>query len=358
MMRWVPCSPFYYFRNFSYLSVLSIALIVSCSKAGEKIQSSELTAQTGVSAKPNDPDLGWSDDPCLSCLCTVNAFAQEVAYESLSDATHPTTEWSNRTSFCQKRNLCASFAYTQAWSPLLTAKRCVDSGLIKKWTDKSEDLIPTVCMYEHPFFGGREHCYKPGRHGALDDDLRGKVSSIRIIGSGRLVIWQESQFAGESHETRKELLPELPKGFADRVGSIELDDLATPGPSPSRLSISDAKALKGLISAAVGQSQSEDEVILKLLDTTYEKIEQLALAQKKQKYNVLVVRQDFYDVGLFESQVFTEEFKIGQKSYWVRVFRKGAFRYGGQLGWAHWGIRGKFTRTGPDGRDVTFDIPL
>src|ERR1044071_426404 len=84
-----------------------------------------------------------------------------------------------------------------------------------------------VCIYRDNNFSGREQCYRPGEEIA---DLRGfQVSSIRVGGRARVILYEDRNFRGNVVEFNSDVrdLGRVPmsgsrRAWNDRVGSLRV----------------------------------------------------------------------------------------------------------------------------------------
>jgi len=88
-----------------------------------------------------------------------------------------------------------------------------------------------VCVYERPNFQGRGQCFAPGediRDLGRVRDLNNRISSIRVFGGARAIIFRDIQFRGENSMIDGDI-PDLSRvrmrggiGWNDQISSIEI----------------------------------------------------------------------------------------------------------------------------------------
>jgi hypothetical protein len=94
-----------------------------------------------------------------------------------------------------------------------------------------------VCVYQDIHYRGWEQCYVPGDEVIDLRDRRNSISSIRMFGRARLVIYDNSQFRGQSMEITSDV-PDLDlrsitdsRTWNDRIDSLRI---ASDFPPPTR----------------------------------------------------------------------------------------------------------------------------
>jgi hypothetical protein len=87
-----------------------------------------------------------------------------------------------------------------------------------------------VCFYQHAQYQGKEWCYRPGDELADLRDQRNEISSLRIFGRARVVVFDEREFAGASDEFDMDV-PDLTlrnmegrRNWNDRIESFMIAD--------------------------------------------------------------------------------------------------------------------------------------
>jgi len=101
---------------------------------------------------------------------------------------------------------------------------CLVPGVASAQLNRGDDR---VCVYRDNNFNGREQCYSPGQDVS---DLRGaEVSSIRVFGRARAVIYEDRDFRGNTSEFVRDVsdlarvpMPGSGRAWNDRVGSLRV----------------------------------------------------------------------------------------------------------------------------------------
>jgi hypothetical protein len=89
-----------------------------------------------------------------------------------------------------------------------------------------------VCFYRDVNFAGPSWCYRPGDELANLGNRRNEISSIRIAGRARVLVFDQREFAGESEEFRSDV-PDLTlrnlggsRSWNDRIESFRVESPA------------------------------------------------------------------------------------------------------------------------------------
>jgi hypothetical protein len=100
-----------------------------------------------------------------------------------------------------------------------------------------------VCLYQDIHYEGWAECYRPGDQVPSLRDHNNNVSSIRIYGRAAIVVYDDTNFRGQSTEFASDV-PDLglrsfvgSRSWSDKIESFEvgyLNDRRSPGFGPSR----------------------------------------------------------------------------------------------------------------------------
>ena len=70
---------------------------------------------------------------------------------------------------------------------------------------RSNTTRAQVCVYEHNYFGGWQQCFNPGDEIGDLGSHRGKISSIRLFGDARVIVFADKDFKGASMDVASDL---------------------------------------------------------------------------------------------------------------------------------------------------------
>jgi len=95
---------------------------------------------------------------------------------------------------------------------------------------RGRDNDDRVCFYKDAQYQGQSRCYRPGDELADLRDQRNEISSIRVFGRARVVVYDEREFAGTSDEFDMDV-PDLSlrnmegrRSWNDRIESFTVVD--------------------------------------------------------------------------------------------------------------------------------------
>lgn len=80
-----------------------------------------------------------------------------------------------------------------------------------------------ACFYEHIDFGGRYFCTRPGeRLSSLPGGMGDEISSVRIFGSGEVIVFKDKNMHGRSARFATDVRDLRRGGWNDQISSIEV----------------------------------------------------------------------------------------------------------------------------------------
>jgi hypothetical protein len=115
------------------------------------------------------------EDPCVGCIAY---WAEIEDPNKLSN--NPQYNWLELQRKCHEKNQCKLFDYANAWSPAVFIYK-LTQGPHARWSNWRKEGKKVVCLYDHPYYAGKELCYEGPGLARLSDSLAGKVSSYRGI---------------------------------------------------------------------------------------------------------------------------------------------------------------------------------